>query len=77
VEVVARVRRSFLTPVHYTDNGTRHPLRESLGPRCVSGMAWEASVAREYHQVVRDDGVVVLLYRDALIDQWFLAGWWD
>jgi hypothetical protein len=77
VDVATRERRSFLTPVHYTDNGVRHPLRESLGPRCVSGMPWEAPIAREYHQVVRDDGVVVLLYRDALVDQWYLAGWWD
>ena len=61
----------------YVDNGVPHPLKASLGPHCISGDRWAERVAREYHQGVRVDGVIVLLYRDVLTDQWYLAGWWD
>ena len=77
VTVVTQSRRGFASPVRYTDNGVPNPLKESLGPHCLSGDRWTERVAREYHQGVRADGVVVLLYRDALTNQWYLAGWWD
>jgi hypothetical protein len=77
VHVTAQQRRGFATPVRYTDNGVPHPLKESLGPQCLSGDRWTGDIAREYHQGVRADGVIVLLYRDVPTDQWYLAGWWD
>ncbi|HEY4322050.1 MAG TPA: hypothetical protein VGM77_12850 [Gemmatimonadales bacterium] len=77
VLVRAEVRRGFASPVRYTDNGEHFPLTEALGPHCRSGEQWGAAFAREYHQGVRADGTVVLLYRDTLTDQWYLAGWWD
>ena len=33
--------------------------------------------ARDYYQCVTADGLLVLLYRDALAGQWYLHGWWD
>lgn len=77
ITVLTRVRRGFPVPAHYTDNGVRHALTECLGPHCISGMAWQEAVAREYHQGVRADGVVVLLHHDVRRDQWYLSGWWD
>ena len=77
ITVLTTSRRGFVTPVRYTDNGVPHPLKESLGPQCISGDCWTEDVAREYTQGVRADGVVVLLYRDVRTDQWYLAGWWD
>ena len=77
IQVLATKRRGFTVPARYTDNGVQHPLVECLGPHCVSGTSWQEPVAREYHQGVCADGHVVLLYRDALLDQWYLAGWWD
>ena len=77
IDVATDVVRGFAMPVHYTDNGVRNKLRECIGPHCVSGNRWSDRFTREYHQGVRDDGVVVLLYHDVEQDQWWLAGWWD
>ena len=77
VHVLTHNRRGFATPIRYTDNGVPYPLKESLGPHCLSGNHWIEEIAREYHQGVRADGVIVLLYRDVHTDQWYLAGWWD
>ncbi len=77
ITVLATSRRGFLIPVRYTDNSVPYPLKESLGPHCISGDRWTERVAREYHQCIRADGTVVLLYRDVASDQWYLAGWWD
>jgi hypothetical protein len=77
VTVLATSRRGFHIPIRYTDNAVPYPVKESLGPHCISGDRWTERVAREYHQCVRADGTVVLLYRDVLSDQWYLAGWWD
>jgi hypothetical protein len=77
ISVTTITRRGFATPIRYTDNSVPWSLKESLGPHCISGDRWTERVAREYHQGVRSDGVIVLLYRDVLTDQWYLAGWWD
>ena len=77
IAVLAQSRRGFAMPFRYTDNGVAVSLKECLGPHCISGEHWSDSFAREYHQGVRADGVVVLLYRDVPSDQWYLAGWWD
>ena len=77
ITVLAQSRRGFPIPFRYTDNGVAVPLQECLGPHCVSGGRWAEAFAREYHQGVRTDGTVVLLYRDVMMDKWYLAGWWD
>jgi hypothetical protein len=77
ITVLTHPRRGFAVPIRYTDNGVAHSLREALGPQCLSGEQWIEPFAREYHQGVRTDGTVVLLYRDVPADTWYLAGWWD
>jgi nucleotidyltransferase/DNA polymerase involved in DNA repair len=77
VTVLATSRRGFTIPIRYVDNDVPYPLKECLGPHCISGDRWTERVAREYHQGIRADGTVVLLYHDVLSDQWYLAGWWD
>jgi hypothetical protein len=77
ITVLAQSRRGFATPFRYIDNGAAVSLKECVGPHCISGERWSDSFAREYHQGVRADGVVVLLYRDVPSDKWYLAGWWD
>jgi nucleotidyltransferase/DNA polymerase involved in DNA repair len=77
ITVLAQSRRGFATPFRYIDNGVAVSLKECVGPHCISGEHWSDSFAREYHQGVRADGVVVLLYRDVPSDTWYLAGWWD
>ncbi|HEX3927103.1 MAG TPA: hypothetical protein VHW65_03830 [Gemmatimonadales bacterium] len=77
ITVRTRPRRGFAVPVRYLDNGTALPLREALGPQCLSGHQWEMAFAREYYQAVRADGTLVLLFRDGARDHWYLAGWWD
>ena len=77
ITVLAQSRRGFATPFRYIDNGVAVSLKECLGPHCISGERWTDTFAREYHQGVRADGVVVLLYREVTSDRWDLAGWWD
>jgi hypothetical protein len=77
ITVLTTSRRGFAIPCRYTDNNVPYPLKESLGPHCISGNRWTERVAREYHQCIRADGTVVLLYREVLSNQWYLAGWWD
>ncbi|MGH7583745.1 MAG: hypothetical protein ACREL5_11020 [Gemmatimonadales bacterium] len=76
VAVITRTRRGAPVPVRYTDNGAPFPLRESLGPNRLSDDG-DDSFARDYHQAVRNDGVVVLLYREIESERWYLSGWWD
>jgi hypothetical protein len=77
ITVATHPLRGSDIPVRYTDNGETLALKECLGPHCVSGEPWTAAFAREYHQGVRADGKVVLLYRDVETEKWYLAGWWD
>jgi protein ImuB len=77
IDVLTRPRRGFAVPVRYTDNGVVHPLRECLGPHCLSGEHWAEAFTREYHQAIRTDGVMVLLYRDAISERWYVSGWWE
>jgi hypothetical protein len=77
ITVLSQSRRGFATPFRYIDNGAALSLKECVGPHCISGERWTDSFAREYHQGVRADGVVVLLYREVPSDKWYLAGWWD
>jgi hypothetical protein len=77
ITVLSQSRRGFAIPFRYTDNGVAVSLKECLGPHCISGERWTDSFTREYHQGVRADGMVVLIYRDVTNDKWYLAGWWD
>jgi hypothetical protein len=77
ITVRTHARGGFDIPGRYIDNGTAVSLQECLGPECLSGELWADAFAREYYQGVRADGVVVLLHRDVLREQWYLSGWWD
>ncbi len=77
ISVFTERRRGFDIPVHYLDNGEIVPLRQTLGPQCLSGERWATPFAREYYQGIRADGVMVLLYHEWCGDRWYLSGWWD
>jgi hypothetical protein len=77
IEVWPITRRGQLIPDRYFDGARNYSLSASLGPDRVSGGFGEQRFDREYHQGVRHDGMMVLLYRDPAADAWFLAGWWD
>ena len=49
------------------------------GPDRVSGGQWNADYSREYFRCVREDGMMVWLFRGAKqqTSDWFLHGWWD
>ena len=46
-------------------------------PERLDGDWWESEFSREYRIARMDDGRVVLLYHDLLLDQWFLQGEFD
>ncbi len=77
VHVEAAERRDHEMPVRYHDTEGWHDLVEAAGPDRVSGGYLATAYAREYFRGVRDDGLLVWLYRDARAGQWFLHGWWD
>lgn len=76
IVVRTRPRRGFDVPVAYSASDGTYPLRETLGPDCISGGHWDAPYAREYYQGIRADGQLVLLARDVLTGGWALHGWW-
>ena len=61
------------------DNNEWHDIVEAAGPDRVSGGQWSSSYAREYFRCVREDGMMVWMYRNATQQStdWFLHGWWD
>jgi hypothetical protein len=77
IEVRTAPRRGETVPVRYFDGTRGYSLLSSLGPDRQSGGFGEHRYERDYFQGVRDDGMLVLLYRDRTDDRWFLAGWWD
>jgi hypothetical protein len=70
-------RRDHEKPIRYRDDRGWHGLVESVGPERVSGSAWENPFAREYFRCVREDGVLVWMYRGGAGAEWYLQGWWD
>lgn len=70
-------RRDHDKPVRYRDDRGWHGLVESVGPERVSGGGWETPFAREYFRCVREDGVMVWMYRGGTSADWYLQGWWD
>ena len=77
IVVVTGERRDHFIPVRYRDGAIWHDLDEVAGPDRASGGHWEGGYAREYFRGVREDGVLVWIFRDAIDETWFLHGMWD
>jgi nucleotidyltransferase/DNA polymerase involved in DNA repair len=77
ITVITSDRRDHYFPVRYRDDASWHDLKEVAGPDRASGGHWEGGYAREYFRGVREDGVLVWLFRDAIDEEWFLHGIWD
>lgn len=92
ITVQTTERRDHRIPVSYREHMQTHarqrggrPPRVSevvvlaaAGPDRISGGAEAGELyARDYYQCVTADGRLVLLYRDTLVGQWYLHGWWD
>jgi nucleotidyltransferase/DNA polymerase involved in DNA repair len=79
VTVDTEPRRDHEVPTRYLDGNEWHDLVEVAGPDRVSGGQWNAAYAREYFRCVREDGMMVWLFRGAKqqTSDWFLHGWWD
>ena len=77
ITVVTSERRDHYIPLRYRDDVVWHDLADVAGPDRTSGGHWEGGYAREYFRGVREDGVLVWLFRDAIDETWFLHGMWD
>jgi hypothetical protein len=79
VTVDTKPWRDHDVPTRYLDDNEWHDLVEVAGPDRVSGGQWNAAYAREYFRCVREDGMMVWLFRGAKqqTSDWFLHGWWD
>jgi hypothetical protein len=76
IVVTTTRRRDHDVPVRYRDGKTWYAVVESAGPDRVSGGQWDTAYAREYFRCVREDGMLVWLYRGGETE-WHLHGWWD
>ncbi len=76
VVVTTKRRRDHELPVQFRDKEWTR-ISSAAGPDRVSGGQWSEPYAREYFRCVTDDGMMVWLYRDARLDEWYLHGWWD
>jgi hypothetical protein len=79
VTVDVETRRDHEVPTRYLDGNEWHNILEAAGPDRVTGGKWNVEYSREYFRCVREDGMMVWLYR-GVRDQtkdWFLHGWWD
>ena len=79
VTVSTESRRDHDVPTRYLDGNEWHDIVEAAGPDRVSGGQWNSAYAREYFRCVREDGMMVWLFRGAQqqTKDWFLHGWWD
>lgn len=79
VTVDTQPRRDHEVPTRYLDGNEWHDIVEAAGPDRVSGGQWNADYSREYFRCVREDGMMVWLFRGAKqqTSDWFLHGWWD
>jgi hypothetical protein len=75
--VTTTERRDHHVPVRYRDAAQSHQLIDVSAPDRVSGGQWEEGYAREYFVGMREDGVLVWVFRDAIEGEWFLHGVWD
>ncbi|HEY4307361.1 MAG TPA: hypothetical protein VGM82_23010 [Gemmatimonadaceae bacterium] len=79
VTVDVESRRDHEVPTRYLDGNEWHNILEAAGPDRVTGGKWNAEFSREYFRCVREDGMMVWLYRGmrSQTQDWFLHGWWD
>jgi hypothetical protein len=79
VTVDTTPRRDHVVPARYLDDNEWHDIVEVAGPDRVSGGQWSDAYSREYFRCVREDGMMVWLFRGAQQQStdWFLQGWWD
>jgi len=56
---------------------TAMPTVRAEGPERLSGGWWADGYAREYWLVEAEDGVLWLIFRDAVGGGWWVEGWWD
>jgi protein ImuB len=79
VTVSTEPRRDHDVPVRYLDGNEWHDIIEAAGPDRVSGGQWSVDYSRDYFRCVREDGMMVWLYRgmQQQTTDWFLHGWWD
>src|SRR5688572_5011880 len=77
VAVKTTPRRDHQRPVSYQEDGRSFEVLDAAGPDRVSGGQWETTYAREYFRCVREDGLLVWMYRDAQHEDWYVHGWWD
>lgn len=79
VTVSTEPRRDHEVPVRYLDGNEWHDIVDAAGPDRVSGGHWSGAYAREYFRCVREDGMMVWLFRGSQqqTTDWFLHGWWD
>lgn len=78
VSVTTAERRDHEVPVRYLDDAEWHDLIEVAGPDRVEGGEWNGAYARDYFRCVREDGMMVWLFKGSSeSSDWFLQGWWD
>lgn len=78
VSVATEPRRDHDVPVRYLEDAEWHDLIEVAGPDRVEGGEWNGAYARDYFRCVREDGMMVWLFKGASeSSDWFLQGWWD
>lgn len=78
VTVDVEPRRDHEVPTRYLEGNEWHTIIDAAGPDRVSGGSWNAEYSREYFRCVREDGMMVWLYRGMQQSRdWFLHGWWD
>ncbi len=79
VTVDTRPRRDHEVPSRFLEGNEWHDIIDAAGPDRVSGGHWATEYAREYFRCVREDGMMVWLFRNAKqqTTDWFLHGWWD
>ncbi len=76
IAVTTKRRRDHQVPLQYRDKQWTMII-SAAGPDRVSGGQWGEPYAREYFRCVTDDGMMVWVFRDARLDEWYLHGWWD
>lgn len=79
ITVSTETRRDHDVPVRYLDGNEWHDIIEAAGPDRISGGEWATQYARDYYRCVREDGMMVWMYRGTqqTSSDWFLHGWWD
>jgi hypothetical protein len=78
VSVTTEARRDHDVPIRYQDDNEWHDLIEVAGPDRVAGGEWNGAYARDYFRCVREDGMMVWLFKGSSEStDWFLQGWWD